>query len=221
VGQLAPSYALSKVAPSHDDTTGRHYMIKRVGRYLRQHHLALLALFIVLGGGTAYAAATLAKNSVGSAQVINGSLQTKDLSTKARAALRGSRGPQGPAGQQGSRGATGQQGAQGVRGPTGPQGVAGTPAAKYFAHISYSGSTASVAYGTGGISATNCGSTGCTEVTFPTDVSQCATLATIYHTGGDGTIRKGTASSGANVFMSVQDNAGTAQNWGFDIAEFC
>jgi hypothetical protein len=40
---------------------------------MRRHHLALVALFIALGGGTAYAATTLApKNSVGSSQVING-----------------------------------------------------------------------------------------------------------------------------------------------------
>ena len=62
-------------------------MVTRVGRYLGQHHLALLALLIVFGGGSAYAAATLVpNNSVGSAQVINGSLQKKDLSAKAVAA---------------------------------------------------------------------------------------------------------------------------------------
>jgi hypothetical protein len=93
-------------------------MIKRVGRYLRQHHLALLALFMVLGGSTAYAAATLVpKNSVGSPQVINGSLQTLDLSKKARKALKGNRGPRGF---RGARGATGAQGARGATGPAGP-----------------------------------------------------------------------------------------------------
>jgi Collagen triple helix repeat (20 copies) len=102
-------------------------MLRRIGRYLRQHHLALLALFIVLGGGSAYAAATLVpRNSVGSPQVINGSLQTKDLSRKARAALKGNRGPRGFAGAQGARGATGAQGAQGAKGATGAQGPAGT-----------------------------------------------------------------------------------------------
>src|SRR4051794_21509910 len=73
--------------------------------------ISVMALFVVLGG-TSYAAATklLPKNSVGSAQVVNGSLQKSDLSAKAVRALRGakgSRGVQGPAGPAGSAGAQG------------------------------------------------------------------------------------------------------------------
>jgi hypothetical protein len=105
-------------------------MIKRVGRYLRQHHLALLALFILLGGGSAYAAVTLApKNSVGSAQVINGSLLKKDLSKKTVAALKGNRGPAGPQGAAGPAGPAGPQGAAGPKGDTGATGAAGAAGA--------------------------------------------------------------------------------------------
>jgi Collagen triple helix repeat (20 copies) len=119
-------------------TTGRHYMLRRIGRYLRQHHLALLALFIVLGGGSAYAAATLVpRNSVGSKQVINGSLQTLDLSKKARTALKGNRGLRGPQGAQGARGVTGPQGIQGARGPTGSRGPAGSAVA--YAYVNAAG----------------------------------------------------------------------------------
>ena len=50
----------------------------RVGRYLRQHHLALLALFIALGG-TSYAAASLPKDSVGSRQLKNNSVTTSKI----------------------------------------------------------------------------------------------------------------------------------------------
>jgi len=59
-------------------------MARAVWRYLARHHVALLALFVALGG-TAVAAsnALVPKNSVGSAQVINGSLQKADLSRKA------------------------------------------------------------------------------------------------------------------------------------------
>jgi hypothetical protein len=97
-------------------------MIKRLATYLWRHHLALLALFVVLGG-TSYAAVNaLPKNSVGSKQVINGSLQTLDLSKKARAALKGNRGLRGPAGAQGAQGAQGATGAQGVQGIQGPPG---------------------------------------------------------------------------------------------------
>lgn len=102
-------------------------MLRGIAAYVRRHHIALLALFFTLGG-TAFAAgnALLPKNSVGSAQVINGSLQTKDLSGKARTALKGNRGPQGPAGAagaQGPKGATGAQGVQGVQGAAGATNV--------------------------------------------------------------------------------------------------
>lgn len=73
--------------------------------------MAAAALFISLGG-TSYAVATLPKNSVGSAQVKNGSLTAKDL---ARGVL--TSGPQGPAGARGPRGA---EGAPGPVGPAGP-----------------------------------------------------------------------------------------------------
>ena len=62
----------------------------------------------------------LAKNSVGSKQVINGSLTRADLSKKTIAALHGVPGPRGAQGIQGAQGAQGTQGIQGV------QGVAGT-----------------------------------------------------------------------------------------------
>ena len=96
-------------------------MVRRVGRYLGHHHLALLALLIVLGGGSAYAATTLVpNNSVGSAQVINGSLQKKDLSPQAVAALKGNRGRVGKAGPAGPAGAQGLKGDKGDTGATGP-----------------------------------------------------------------------------------------------------
>jgi len=55
-------------------------MLRGIAAYVRRHHIALLALFFALGG-TAVAASNslLPRNSVGSAQVINGSLQKKDL----------------------------------------------------------------------------------------------------------------------------------------------
>jgi hypothetical protein len=85
--------------------------------------IAVIALFAALGG-TSYAAVTklLPKNSVGSAQVINGSLLKKDLSKKTVAALKGNRGPAGPAGAQGAAGPAGPQGATGPQGPKGDTG---------------------------------------------------------------------------------------------------
>ena len=77
--------------------------------------IACLALAISLGGSAFAATALAPKDSVGSAQVINGSLQTRDLSGKARKALRGNRGPRG------------YEGSPGSAGPTGPRGPAGNP----------------------------------------------------------------------------------------------
>jgi len=95
-------------------------MTRGFGRFLRHNLIALLALFVALGG-TTYAASTalIGKNTVASPQVVNGSLQTKDLSAKARKALKGNRGLRGLQGAQGAKGATGAQGVQGVQGAPG------------------------------------------------------------------------------------------------------
>jgi hypothetical protein len=93
-------------------------------RLMRRNLIACLALLFALGG-TSYAAANklLPGNSVGSAQVINGSLQTKDLSKKAVSSLHGARGAQGVPGPQGAQGPQGVPGLQGPPGPsTGPAG---------------------------------------------------------------------------------------------------
>ena len=96
-------------------------MTRGFGRFLRRNTLAMLALFLALGG-TTYAASTalIGKNTVASPQVVNGSLQTKDLSAKARRALKGNRGLRGLTGAKGATGAAGAQGIQGIQGPAGP-----------------------------------------------------------------------------------------------------
>jgi hypothetical protein len=84
--------------------------------------VALVALFVALGGAS-YAAITLPKNSVGSAQirksavtsakVKDGALLRRDFKKSERKKL------VGPAGATGARGATGLQGPRGLQGPTG------------------------------------------------------------------------------------------------------
>ena len=58
-------------------------MTKGFLRFLRRNTIALLALFLALGG-TTYAASTalIGKNTVASPQVVNGSLKTKDWSAR-------------------------------------------------------------------------------------------------------------------------------------------
>jgi Collagen triple helix repeat (20 copies) len=84
--------------------------------------IACLALAIALGG-SAFAATMLApKNSVGSAQVINGSLLKKDFKPGQL-----QRGPRGPEGWPGAAGPTGPAGPAGPKGPPGPAGAKGPP----------------------------------------------------------------------------------------------
>jgi hypothetical protein len=92
--------------------------------YLRRHHIGMLALFIALSG-TAYAA-TLPRNSVGTAQlkknavttakVKNRSLLAKDFKSGQLPA-----GPRGPQGAQGAQGAPGAAGATNVSVRVGPE----------------------------------------------------------------------------------------------------
>src|SRR6478609_11756908 len=77
--------------------------------------LGMLALFIALNG-PAYAAESARKLVTGK-QVKDGSLEAKDLSKKARVALRGKVGPRGATGAPGAAGAAGPQGEQGPAGP--------------------------------------------------------------------------------------------------------
>jgi len=86
-------------------------MLSPIVRYLRQHHLGLIAVFIALTG-TAYAA-TLPRNSVGTRQVVNHSLLMKDFKsgqlpkgTLGAEGPQGPRGPEGPAGPEGPPGST-------------------------------------------------------------------------------------------------------------------
>jgi len=96
--------------------------------YLRRHHVALLALFVALGG-TSYAAIRLPANSVTSTTVKDRSLLAKDFRRgQLPAGARGDdgdRGPAGPAGAQGPAGAPGPQGSQGAQGLAGEQGIQG------------------------------------------------------------------------------------------------
>ena len=84
--------------------------------YLRRHHVGMLALFIALSG-TAYAA-TLPRNSVGTAQLKKDAVTTKKVKNRSLLAADFKAG-------QLPRGAQGPQGAQGAQGAQGPAGAAG------------------------------------------------------------------------------------------------
>src|SRR6185437_226444 len=89
--------------------------------------VATLALFIALGGA-AYAATSLPRESIGSAQIKEGAVTPSKLSASVESSLEGPRGAEGARGARGatgSKGATGETGATGANGATGATGQAG------------------------------------------------------------------------------------------------
>jgi hypothetical protein len=81
--------------------------------------ISTLCLVLLLGGGTAYAATQLGRESVGTRQLRKNAVTPVKLSGAAKQALTGATGPTGP---------TGPQGKDGPAGAEGPRGEPGTDA---------------------------------------------------------------------------------------------
>ena len=182
-------------------------MLRGVATYLRRHHLALLALFVALGGTSIAATALVPRNSVGSRQVIDGSLQRVDLSKRAVKLLKG------------NRGAPGAPGLRGAQGPTGP---AGAPAARLWAMVTSGGA---LSRGSGVVSVTP-GSTGSYVVAFNQNVSACGYLGQLADTGTGaptlGQIATGLRADNANaVQVTTGNTSGAAANRSFMLAVYC
>ena len=75
--------------------------------------ISTLCLVLLLGGGTAYAASHLGKESVGPRQLKKGAVTPAKLSTASKAALTGPAGAKGATGPQGPKGDTGSPGPSG------------------------------------------------------------------------------------------------------------
>jgi hypothetical protein len=88
--------------------------------------MATIAVFLVLAGGTAFAATQLGKESVGTNQLKKEAVTPAKLSKASKAALTG---PQGTTGATGATGATGTPGAAGPQGPAGETGATGATGA--------------------------------------------------------------------------------------------
>jgi hypothetical protein len=196
-------------------STQRETMLGKTASYINRHHLALVALFFALGG-TSFAAgnALLPGNSVGTKQVINGSLQTKDLSKTARSALKGNRGLRGPAGAQGAQGATGAKGAQGV------QGVPGQSATKLFVALDADGT---LTKNSGATLATKAG-TGVYRIAFNTDITNCVYLGSAGQNAGgvSGDYNLFTSRTNTStVNVAIFDETNTLVDLPFNLAVFC
>lgn len=123
-------------------------MLKGMTGYVRRHHIALLALFLALGGtSVAATSAVLPRNSVGTVQLKNGAVTKKKINKKTVAALRGNRGARGA---QGAPGVQGLQGLQGLQGVPGAQGVPGT--ARAYGRVDITGTEVSRSKGVVSIS---------------------------------------------------------------------
>ncbi len=119
--------------------------------------ISTVALFLVLAGGTAFAASQLAKNSVGTKQIKNAAVTPAKLSAQAKATL------------------TGAQGGKGERGEKGDIGEPGTPASKLWAVVTQD---ETLSRGSG-VEAVQGDGEGGVKVTFDQDVANCAFAGTI------------------------------------------
>lgn len=87
--------------------------------------MSSIAVFLVVAGGSAFAATQLGKNTVGAKQLKKEAVTLAKIAAAAKTSLQGATGPQGAQGKQGDKGATGPQGPKGDVGPsTGPAGGA-------------------------------------------------------------------------------------------------
>jgi hypothetical protein len=164
--------------------------------------ISVIALFVALGG-TGYAAVTLPRNSVGSAQVIDSSLKKRDLADKTISALKGVSGTPGAAG------------------PTGPSGATGPPAAALWAVIAANGTTARGSH----VTSSEKLAPGQFVVIFDRDVKACAYAGSLGGTASEsvvGQLSVTRRSINANgVFVRTYDSAGTAADKSFHLAVFC
>ena len=95
--------------------------------------ILIVVAVVLISAATASAGAFI----VTSKHIKNGTIQTVDISAKARATLRGQRGPAGPRGLAGAQGAPGSQGAQGPQGAAGAQGPQGAQGAQGVTAVQY------------------------------------------------------------------------------------
>ena len=170
--------------------------------------MATIGVFLALGG-VSYAAIKLPRNSVGAKQIKAGAVGSSEVKNHALRVgdFKDGQLPRGP------------------KGARGPQGDRGAPAAKYWAQIG-GGTTRSVLNSSGGVDVDRNAANGMVSVTFPADVSKCASSLTVVSGVAGRTIRKlPSSSSGQTVAVWTTyidgNDVATTTNDPFDIAVFC
>lgn len=183
--------------------------------------ISTLCLVLVLGGGSAYAATQLAKNSVGTQQLKNAAVTPAKLSNAAKQTMTGPTGPTGPKGSTGARGATGATGltgAKGERGEKGEKGETGAAATTLFAEVAENGE---VIKSKGLTSAAFKGTLGAYSVTFNTSIVGCVAEVTGIgqEPGVFGTVEPTSSPDTLEVFMHSSKTV--FEDAPFAIAVFC
>jgi hypothetical protein len=84
--------------------------------------ISSLCLFLLVAGGSAFAASQFEKESVGSSALKKGAVTPVKLSTASKKTLTGATGPQGQKGEKGEKGERGERGEKGEKGSTGEPG---------------------------------------------------------------------------------------------------
>ncbi len=110
------------------------------GKLTYSNVVSTLCLVLLLGGGTAYAAGQLGKESVGTKQLKKEAVTPAKLSKASKATLTGpagAAGPQGPKGDPGEIGPRGPEGPEGLEGHEGKEGAPGIAPA--FAYVEEDG----------------------------------------------------------------------------------
>lgn len=186
--------------------------------YFRRHHVALLALFLAVGG-TSYAAAKLPTNSVATKQIKNGQVKAADLgkssitspkvkdgSLQARDFAFGQL-PAGPRGPQGEQGAQGKSGADGA------------PATKLFVRSDESGNVlASSGLTTQGQVILK---SGVYVMQFDRDLTTCAPVATINDDQAAFITARLQGANSVLVEITQAQNPGIHVAQSFSLAVFC
>jgi hypothetical protein len=84
--------------------------------------MSSIAVFLVLAGGTAFAASQLGKETVGAKQLKKEAVSLAKIKTSAKNSLKGATGPAGEKGANGAQGPKGEKGDKGDRGEKGERG---------------------------------------------------------------------------------------------------
>jgi hypothetical protein len=178
------------------------------GKLTYANVVSTLCLFLLLCGGSAYAAVQLGRNSVGAKQIKNGSITPAKLSRGAKSSLKGATGPKG------------ETGATGGTGPSGQAGAPGTPATRLWAVVSASGE---LLHGSGATAVEHVAGSKYLVI-FNGDVSRCSYQVTVGATGVPPIGYAGVSAfetDADGVFVVTHNSLGNEEPMAFQLAVFC